>query len=565
LTARIEADPVRFLKSIRSRIVIFAILATLLPSLGLGLMTYRHNQDVIDEKVAYELRSLASHARRELGLWVQERLHDLRSLSSSKVVIDGLTTAVHKQAAKPLEPALGINASNGIGTSGLTQYLQSVHSRLPPLLELTIVDGGGHLIASSNATPTPVPLFDRWAQNATAAGSILTPPHWNAAHDAPTLLIAVPVLSIDNEILGALVAVLDLRAVQPLLKDAGKQLLGEAFLLDAQGRPLLGTQPVAPPMRPLPADILQRLRTQPDQPFAFAGFDQRRVLGMAEIPADQSIVILAQKDRAEVYAAWHRLRNQLFILVGGLSLLVGLLAYRMGRSVVTPLQRLIGASEHIASGNLTVKLPTARDDEIGRLTRVFNQMTDSLRRSRAEIETASQALQEQNQLLARLSVTDSLTGLYNRKKLDEILADQIERYRRNHRSFSVLMLDVDHFKMLNDTHGHLLGDEVLMQIASILGQAIRHVDFVARYGGEEFVVVLVETALQTALEAAERIRVKVAEATYGTPEQRSSATVSIGVAEYRDADANADGVIARADQALYRAKDAGRNRVQSAD
>ncbi|MBI5039654.1 MAG: diguanylate cyclase [Gammaproteobacteria bacterium] len=552
-----EADPVRSLKSIRSKIVVFAILATLVPSLGLGLMSFRHNQGVIDEKVTHELRSLASYARREFDLWIQERVHDVRSLSTSTVVIDGLDAVARRQATDSIGPGSGTPEE----IPGLALYLRSVHTRLTPLLELTVVDTSGRIAASSTSAPAPVHLPDVWPQSAITEGVMLEPPRWEAARAAPTLTIAVPVLSIDNEILGALVAVLDLSAVQAQLKGAAELPPGEVILLDAQGRPLVGTPPTTSHAIPLQAEVLQRLHAQPGLPFAFQSFDQRVVLGVADLSHERSVTVLAQKDRAEVYAAWRVLRNQTLMLIGGLSLLVGLLAYQIGRSIVTPLQRLIVAAERIAGGDLAMQLPAARDDEIGRLTRVFNQMTDSLRRGRAEIEAASQTLQQQNQQLERLSVTDSLTGLYNRRKLDEILTDQIARYQRNRRAFSVLMLDIDHFKALNDSHGHLLGDEVLVQVADILAQAIRNVDYAARYGGEEFVIVLVDTSSQAALDTAERIRAKVADASYGAIEQRITVTVSVGVTECREDDATADAVIARADQALYQAKDAGRNRV----
>ena len=548
-----EIAPVRSLKSIRSKIVALAILATLVPSFGLGWMSFRYSQDVITEKVAHELRSLAGYARREYELWSQDRVHDVRSLSTSALVIDELERIAQRQAA----------AGDGMIAPGLTLYLRSVQTRLSPLLELTVVDNGGNTVASSAAAPAPVHPPDHWPAEAITEGVTLVPPHWEAARAAPTLTVAMPVLSIDNEILGALVAVIDLRAVRTQLTGAAKLPPGEVILLDAQGRPLLGTLPTTIDPKPLPADILQRLHAQAGEPFEFRTFDQRLVLGVADTAREHAVTLVAQKDSAEVYAAWRTLRNRLLLLVAGLSLLSGTLAYLIGHSVITPLRRLIGAAERIAGGDLAVELPAARDDEVGRLTRVFNQMTDSLRRSRTEIEAASLALQQQNQLLAKLSVTDSLTGLYNRRKLDEFLTDQIARFRRHGHGFSVVMLDIDHFKPLNDRYGHLLGDEVLAQVATILMQSIRNVDFAARYGGEEFVIVLTETDLQAALDTAERIRATVADAAYGSTDQHIAVTVSAGVAEYRE-DETADAVIARADRALYQAKDAGRNQVHCA-
>lgn len=544
----------RLLKSIRSKIVVFAILATLLPSLGLGLMAFGYSQRVIDERVGRELASHASYARREFGLWMQERVRDVRSLSTSTVLIDGLGAVVSRAPPEGATP--------GIGVPELTLYLRSVRSRLTPLLELSVVDAVGNVVASSEeAAATTVRVPEVWPPNALADGVVIEPPRWDQARAAPTLTVAVPVLSLGNELLGALVAVLDLRTLQAQVQNGARLPPAEVILLDLQGRPLVG---IAAVTSRLPAQVLQQLRMWPGQPFAFESFDRRMVVGVAETLREHAFIILAQKDRAEVYAALRALRNQLLVLIGGLSLLVGLLAYRIGRSIIAPLRKLIGAVERIAAGDLGVELPSARDDEIGRLTRAFNQMTDSLRRGRGEIEAASQALQQQNRLLERLSVTDSLTGLYNRRKLDEILTDQLARFRRNHRPFSLLMLDIDHFKPLNDVHGHLVGDEVLVQVASILVQTIRSVDFAARYGGEEFAVVLTDTSAAAALDTAERIRAKVAQADYGLAHRRTAVTVSIGVAECRADDATTDALLTRADQALYQAKGDGRDRVHCA-
>src|SRR6266700_5151533 len=208
----------------------------------------------------------------------------------------------------------------------------------------------------------------------------------------------------------------------------------------------------------------------------------------------------------------------------------------MGRSIVTPLNSLIAAADGIARGDLSIQLRGTPAGEIGHLTRVFNLMTDRLRRSHAEVRAANQTLQEQNQLLEMLAITDSLTDLYNRKKLDDILAEQYARFLRNHRPFAVLMLDLDNFKSINDNYGHVAGDEVLADVAAILRRSVRNIDHVARYGGEEFVVVLVETALDAALDIAERIRSVVEIPRFGVIDKPISVTVSLGVAQSREDD-----------------------------
>jgi diguanylate cyclase (GGDEF)-like protein len=272
---------------------------------------------------------------------------------------------------------------------------------------------------------------------------------------------------------------------------------------------------------------------------------------------------VAERDRAEVFAAWLKLLQLFVILVAALTLLVGIVAYWMGRSIVTPLNGLIAATDGIAHGDLSVELRGAPAGELGQLTRVFNVMIERLRRSHAEVEAANKTLQEQNQLLEMLAVTDSLTGAYNRKKLDDILADQFARFRRTQRPFAVLMLDLDNFKLINDTFGHAAGDSVLAHVAAILKASVRNVDFVTRYGGEEFVIVLVETAWDAALDIAERIRAEVEVPHIGVTNQLIAVTVSLGVTHSRDGD-DPETVLARADHALYKAKHAGRNQVKFA-
>jgi diguanylate cyclase (GGDEF)-like protein len=173
---------------------------------------------------------------------------------------------------------------------------------------------------------------------------------------------------------------------------------------------------------------------------------------------------------------------------------------------------------------------------------------------------------EQNRRLEELTVTDALTGLANRRSLADNLERHLARFRRNGRPFCVLMLDLDHFKTVNDRHGHVVGDAVLCAFAATLAESVRSVDVVARYGGEEFTVILFETGRDEARESAERIRARVQEMRVepeGGP--ALAVTVSIGIAEAGTADASAGDLLRRADQALYRAKRAGRNGVYFAE
>jgi two-component system, cell cycle response regulator len=169
-----------------------------------------------------------------------------------------------------------------------------------------------------------------------------------------------------------------------------------------------------------------------------------------------------------------------------------------------------------------------------------------------------------NRRLEELAHTDPLTKTLNRRALNERLAAEMERVRRYSTTMSLLLIDLDHFKQVNDTHGHLAGDDVLIEIAILLHRVVRAVDVVARYGGEEFIVVLPETGAQGAEAFAERLRELIEAQPFvtsrGTPIRLTS---SIGVSSFPGFGVESvEDLLANADQALYRAKSDGRNRVR---
>ena len=168
--------------------------------------------------------------------------------------------------------------------------------------------------------------------------------------------------------------------------------------------------------------------------------------------------------------------------------------------------------------------------------------------------------------LEHLASTDVLTGISNRRKLLDELETEFLRTQRLHHGFAVLMLDIDKFKAVNDTHGHAAGDVVIQRVAAISARLIRHVDSIGRWGGEEFVVLLREQTLGDALLIAERIRQAIADAPVQvSPDSTLPVTCSVGVAVLNATDASVQSVVDRADQALYQAKNAGRNRVAHLD
>jgi diguanylate cyclase (GGDEF)-like protein len=160
-----------------------------------------------------------------------------------------------------------------------------------------------------------------------------------------------------------------------------------------------------------------------------------------------------------------------------------------------------------------------------------------------------------------LTITDSLTQLFNRRYFLLKLNEEFLRSKKYSYNFSFLMIDIDHFKELNDKYGHLAGDAILRESANIIKENIRQVDFMGRYGGEELSVILTETAKAQALQVAERIRLAVEAKRFFVYDEELRVTISIGIASFPQDSSETPTIIEKADQSLYLAKESGRNKV----
>lgn len=208
-------------------------------------------------------------------------------------------------------------------------------------------------------------------------------------------------------------------------------------------------------------------------------------------------------------------------------------------------------------------VPVFLTDEYGGHYWMYRDVTER-KAYEQKIHTYNTVLEEQrhelehaNGLLAKLAITDALTGVRNRRAFEEALAAEYQRARRHNSTFSVIMVDIDNFKQFNDVYGHIEGDNVIKIVANVLDTHTREYDVVARYGGEEFVVVLPETSGSRAASIAERFRVTIEE----WPWDKRRVTASFGVAELPPSMPDPERVVAHADAALYQSKHNGRNMV----
>jgi diguanylate cyclase (GGDEF)-like protein len=307
-------------------------------------------------------------------------------------------------------------------------------------------------------------------------------------------------------------------------------------------------------------DALKLLTARPGATVQFTDYEGVQVAGVLASMSRFHWVVLAEEPLAEAYRQVNHLRNVTILVLAALLLVVGTIAYLLGQLIVRPVTRLSAGAAKVAAGDLSVDLPVLGGGEVSYLTAVFNDMVTRLRESREALDAINETLRVKNEELQRLSLTDGLTGLDNRRQLMQTLGAEVERSRRHGHDFAVVMLDVDHFKRYNDTHGHLAGDDVLTRVGGILRECTRGVDCSARYGGEEFVLVLPETGVDRASEVAERIRARLSKETFAN----GRVTLSAGVAQFPRDGETPESVLSSADAALYRAKDEGRDRVVQA-
>jgi len=217
------------------------------------------------------------------------------------------------------------------------------------------------------------------------------------------------------------------------------------------------------------------------------------------------------------------------------------------RWVIAPLAELEIGAQELAEGQLDYRIPVHSNDEIGRVARTFNEMASALKHDR--------------DILRDLTIHDTLTGLLNRKEFERLLDLEMTRAARHGHEIALLMIDIDHFKSVNDRYGHQAGDEVLKIVASRLQASLRPNDVVARYGGEEFIVMLPETDKKGANAFGERLCAFVR----ALPVDVSATvqpivTVSGGMSLFPVDGDTKQSLTEAADKALYAAKSAGRNR-----
>lgn len=237
-------------------------------------------------------------------------------------------------------------------------------------------------------------------------------------------------------------------------------------------------------------------------------------------------------------------RQSLIVLLVSLAVTFLIARQLLRQTVCHPLERLMGAMRDFSAGDFDRRVVVDRQDELGEMAHIFNTMTAEIRQTHDELH--------------RLSTTDALTGLHNRRYHEHRMGSEFDHAVQSGAPFAVVLFDIDHFKQFNDDHGHEQGDRILQAVAKTFAKSLRNHDTACRYGGEEFVAILPDTTLEGAKNVAERVRHDIEQLVV----DGLTVTISAGVAAYPDIPvASTDRLLQAADRALYASKENGRNRV----
>lgn len=279
-------------------------------------------------------------------------------------------------------------------------------------------------------------------------------------------------------------------------------------------------------------------------------------VGYIVVEISRSELALRQREMIQVTLA---------IMLSGL-LLASWLSLKIASGVTRPIQHISETVAKIGRGQLSARVDYDSAGVLSLLESGINDMAEKMAVAQSDlqhrIDSATEALRQQKEAAEALARTDVLTGLANRRAFDEVAEFEIQRAVRYGTPLALMMSDLDHFKAINDTHGHHVGDEVLKNFARVLTTSVRGIDLAGRWGGEEFVVLMPGTGLEEALQVAERMRLEVAGAPTRVDGKTCGVTASFGVAELLPDTPTMDSLLGRADAALYRAKKNGRNRVE---
>lgn len=474
-----------------------------------------------------------AQVERHLRDWLDERRADIKLLSQVLELED-----------RSLEPSYG--------RSRLRVFL----SQKPDFIDAFVVDASGLVAATRLDGPVKrADLSDRDYIKAALDGKSYTSTYFRGRMKGNLVFaLSEPLHDSRGDIIGATVGVFSLARLVDIVDKVSLEGLGVAILLDDEGKVIsnpafrasLKDQELAAE-KALDTFAARKISAHESGSARYLNQDGVPVVGSFSWIDSLRLGLVIEFSEAVALSPVRALIGFLAFFAPLLLLLVAASFYISTR-LVSPIGALLDATAELMAGHYSKPVGLKTGTEIDQLVELFDQM-------------ARTVLDREDQLRDN-AARDSLTGLYNHGRVDEFLALELRRNRRSNGIVSFAMMDIDHFKNVNDNYGHLAGDEVLKGLARILEANVREGDLVGRFGGEEFAVILASSPPDVTRAFCERLRQLVEASVFHFESLELKVTVSIGWTSARACSAEAQDIIQRADTALYEAKDSGRNAVR---
>lgn len=525
---------------IRNRILIFAILVTLIPTLGMGWVLHNHTKKLLKKKAKLELHNLIDQAQQRAGLWCKKSSLNLSILSNSFVISENLEYFIKSKQRRDSDASRDL----AITIAALLEYLEMIQIQFEEYEALHIFDNDGNLVAKSPAFSNTIientfPV--EWQEGFEHTQILMKELDCTLGRDETMIMIAAPIFSDNRRFVGMLAAELSIKKLIDVITPTAQAQSIQLSLVNKDGVSLF----------PKPADFNSNIAVHKMfKDFSiYINTQGTKVVGVYGPLSSLSLGIVIEKKYDEMFGnTLLRLKNITLLMVAILLTIVGIAAFFVSYSILSPLKLLTNGAIQVAKGDFSVKIPVKKQDELGSTISIFNDMVEKVYQYNIQLE--------------KLSTVDSLTGLFNRGHIMDVFAMHIKRYDRNQAPFSILMVDLDFFKKINDSYGHTTGDAVLVEMGKIFSTILRSIDAAGRYGGEEFLIILDNTPAWQAEKTAERIRKAVEHSEILMDGKKIKVTVSIGIATINHIkDAKGNNLINKADKALYQAKREGRNCV----
>jgi len=452
--------------------------------------------------------------------------------------------------------------------------------------EIFITNRDGVIIASTNKLTTINHSHKYWWIAAFDEGQgriFLDDRGFDTSAEGYVLGVVVPI-NYNNEIIGMIKANVNIIDLLSHVIEIFEELHASCHVQIIRTGGLIVAERDTVPLSTIAGEQLQKcLLEKKSSSYSIEGNEVRQLVGTSVISITRGSEILGFGGNYESIdhilgntgESWHtvicmdktiimenvKTTTQLLLGIGTtFTMLITIVAMYLSKRITSPIVKLAEFTKAVGNGALDNRITLKSTGEIGMLANAYNQMVENLQNTMASKNDLLAEVEKRKSVekkLKELIVTDELTGIHNRRAAKEFLQQCIEKVERYDENLSVILLDIDHFKKVNDTYGHDVGDRVLISISQRLKEGIRNVDMVARIGGEEFLIILPQVEKEQAFVLAERLRITIAEYEFDKIKQL---TVSMGVAEKESKD-TFNSLLKRVDNCMYDSKKNGRNRV----